>query len=623
MRQVKKPSGSSKAEVDAVFDKFFGKASAERPASSFEYAKTVLASAEVRERISEIAGKTQFADPKLMEEMGAYEKGKKKREIKTIPFNGGYFKIIRELSSDVNSAGDVYLAEKITSKNGKEHFGELVVLKMLKDEEEIVKGLNLNDAEKEYLVRRMFQEAGMEINNLNRLNHPHIVSATGEAVLFCPEGKEGGKARLVSQMEYVPHAFDNYLWSAEGENRLTNDVLEAGIQILDAISYLENYRSEGAPDGLVHNDFKLGNMGAIIKDGRLVVKMLDLDSIRPIAELVSATKEMKYSPDHCDPEEFMELHETEIAVNAKPAETIYPLGIALLHSIAKRLCIPLEIRDLRVGGYAYEEEVEHVPTARSTMIPGLDETIERTTRVSVINPDRLREALENAREADERNLMRVYLANEKKRRASGKTAKPPPEMKKLLEKHDYVIRAYLQPEIEREINWVGDRRLSPDEMEKMSKEDIAKHFGRLLADFKLDKGVEERCDLNDDHEKLLFGIKNNIRKLTREYARNNYRWYPSAHSHFSKTHEWQDALNNMLMEIAGLERKDAAEIVELAKREERGREMESVVHPEVFEAIAHCLKPRKERLDAERLKRFFEMKRNEVHNDFPEAEGAE
>ncbi len=616
MRQRNKgPVSGSRAGVDDVFDQFFEKDSAKKLAPPFEYAKTMLASAEIRERISEISGKTQFADPKLMEEMAAYEKAKKKREIKTIPFEGGYFKIVKELSSEVNSAGDVYLAEKILSKEGKELAGELVVLKMLKDEEEMVDGCGLDDAGKEYLIRRMFREAGMEINNLNRLNHPNIVSATGDAVLFYPEEREMGKARLVSQMEYVPHAFDAYLWSVGGETGLTNAVLEAGMQILDAVSYLENYRSEDAPDGLVHNDFKLGNMGAVIKDGKLVMKMLDLDSIRPIAELVSAAREMKYSPDHCDPEEFMELHETEIAVNAKPAETIYPLGIALLHSISKRLCIPLEVRDLRIGGGAYKEEVEHVPTARSTMIPGLGETVERTTRVSVINPDCLRETLENAREADERNLIRAYLANEKKRKALGKTDGPLPEMKKLLEKHDYTIRAYLESEIEREINWVGNRKLSRDEMEKMSEDDITRHFKMLLADFKLDRKVEKSCNLKKNYEKLLFGMKNNIRRLTGEYARNNYRWYSSAHSHFSKTHEWYDALHYMLMEIAELERKDAAGIVELAKKEEEGRGLETTFEPQVFEAIAHCLKPRLERPDAKKMKELFMKFKERSDND--------
>ncbi len=622
MRQDRKPENGSddaavkKRNVEDVFDAFFEDGKGKKPLPTpqkLEYAKTELASAAIRERTSEVFRKTQLADAELIKEIKALEK---RKEIKKIPFEDkcGYFEIVRKLSSDENLAGDVYLAEKVTVKNGKECREELVVLKMMKDEEEILRGLDLADADKERLIRRMFLEAGTEIKNLETLNHPNIVSATGNVVFYNPEGEETDKkeeriknARLVAQMEYLPHTFNFYLWSVEGEDDLTKDVLEAGMQILDAISYLE-------AEGLVHNDFKLRNMG-VIKDGKkLVVKMLDLDSVRPIAELVSAKNETKYSSDHCDPEEFMEFHNNEVATNAKPAETIYPLGMALLYSIAERMCVPLEIRDLRVGSYAYEEEVEQVPTIRSTLIPEVGETIERTTRVSIIDPQQLRKKLEAAKEIDERNLIRVYLANERRRKALGKSSEIPSEIKKLLEKHEYVVKLYIEPEIEREINWIGIGKLLPDEM--MSKKDIANHFEKLLADFKLDKAVEERCDLENDYEKLLLGIGYNIRRLTEKYAKNNYRWYTSACLHYSKKYEWNDALNNMLTEIAGLKGEDAAEVVELAKKEEKGRSVKTVFHPEVFEAIAYCLKPRAERLDAKSLKKIFEAKKIEL--DFPE-----
>jgi serine/threonine protein kinase len=626
MRQNGKPTNNSnnaadkKRSVEDVFDAFFGNGEGKRPLPTpqkLEFAKTELASAAIRESMGEKFRKTHFADTKLMREVEAFERRKKRKEIKEIPFEDGYFRIVRKLSSDSNAVGDVYLAEKITVKDGKEYPGELVVLKMLKNEEDLLDGLGLDDAEKKRLLKRLFHEAGTEIKNLQELKHPHIVSATGEVILYVPEEeadkKEGRtkNARLVAQMEYVPHPFDEYIWSVEGETRLTNDVLEMGVQMLDAISFLESL-------GLVHNDFKGGNMGVVISEGGFIGKMLDADSIRSIAELVSARNEMKYSPDHCDPEEFMELHNDEIAVNAKPAETIYPLGIALLYAIAERLCMPLETRDLRVGGHAYEEEVEHVPTVRSTLLPGLEETKERTTRVSVIDSGQLRKKLEETREIDERNLIRVYLANEMKRRSSDKVSEPPSEIKKLLEKYKYVIRMYMEPEIKREMNWVGDRKLTLDDVEETPRDTIVNHFKRLLSDFKLDKRVEEECDVEDEYGKLLLGIKDNIRRLTEKYARNNYRWYLSAPSHFSRTHRWYDALDGMLMKIAGLGREDAAEMIERAKKEEKGRSIETVFHPEVFEAIAYCLKPRAERPDAKSLKKIFEAKKMEVETEFPE-----
>ena len=127
------------------------------------------------------------------------------------------------------------------------------------------------------------------------------------------------------QMEYAPYTVTEVLWSLEDEAELTGNVFEMGIQLLDTTAYLERHKDEKAEWGRVNNDLKIGNLGADkeqTEDGKtkIMVVMLDLDSIRPVSEQLSIKRETKYSMDHCDPEQFMELHDSSIALNAKPDE---------------------------------------------------------------------------------------------------------------------------------------------------------------------------------------------------------------------------------------------------------------------------------------------------------------
>ncbi|NYZ76869.1 hypothetical protein H0O02_00975 [Candidatus Micrarchaeota archaeon] len=595
VKSASERTSATRQRVERVFDEMFEDILKKQPAAP---AKAAVIS--LRERASMVAHRTAFAQTILLEEHLLEKIGdafaKEKTEDERIAFDGGYFRKIRQLSSKNNTVGDVSLAVKVHVENGTEREGELVVLKMLRDEKEILgknKSCELSKEERE-LIGRLYYEAGLEMRHLERFkDNVHIVSPTGGITVDLQ------RHRLIAQMEYVPHSFHDYLWSIDGERKLSETVFEAGVQMLGAISYLANHRSEDAPEGWVNNDLKLGNMGVATEDGRMAIKMLDLDSIRPISRMLSVKKETKYSPDHCDPEKFMELHDHEVAMNAKPAETVYSLGLALLYSIAERMAVRLKYRCLIVFPAEYAEETEHVPTARSTMVPGLDEMMERTTRVSIVDCENLRSKLEKAVETDELNLLKAYIVNKKRMEATGKATADLPEIGRLMEKHSVEVACEIEPAVALGMGWLDRGKANGTGI--ADKATAAGKLRELVSGFALDDRTAASYGVKGGYEKLVLGIEFNIEKITDAYARVNYDWHLP---------DWYKAVTEMLESSAGLTREDAAKIVELAKREERGRRSESAFAPEVFEGIACCLKRRAERPDAERMAEMFMQFRN-------------
>jgi len=585
---------ATRQRIEKIFDEYFNE-SVKR--TSIENSPTIFVSCtsnpSLREKAERAVEKTVFAKTVLLEEslLKKIETDscveKKKSEEEKISFPGGYFRKVKQLSSKYNAVGDVSLAVKVYTENGKEREGELVVLKTMKSEEEIlgkreIEGLSREEKE---LLDRLYLEAGREIKNLERFkDNKHIASPTGDVII------DHKRERLIVQIEYVPHSMVDYLWNLRGEKELSDTVFDVAVQMLDTISYLENYKDGEAPFGWVNNDFKLGNVGIAIKDGRVVAKMLDLDSIRPISEMISVKKETKYSIEYCDPEKFMELHNHEVAMNAKPDETIYSLGLVLLYSISERMAVRLKDRHLIIFPAEYEEIIE----------------MERTTRVSVTNPEDLKAKLERVRETDELNLLKAYLINKNKREIRGKKESDLPEIKKLLMKHAKKVAAEIEPYIREET------RLLTSHEKKVEKsiaapEMVRKNFMTLLCSFAVDDKTADMYDAKTPYERLALGVELNAAKLTERYARNTYEWYTGAVMMYGS---WYAAIGKALEEF-GLKREDIARIVELAKREELGGDVKSTFEPFLFEGIAYCIKARKERPNAADMKRIFQELKKE------------
>ena len=308
----------------------------------------------------------------------------------------------------------------------------------------------------------------------------------------------------------------------------------------------------------------------------------------------------------------MELHDASTALNAKPDETIYSKGMVMVYALEERMSVGLKSRYLMVLPTEYEEGFER--ETRPTLLPGREIEEERTTHVNVINIKEMREKIERTRKTDELNLLRLYITNKQRRKAIGMDDYDTPEMKKLMEKHEKEIISEIVPEIQASMNWTGSRRTFAEETAVMSGEMVMKEFKNLMAGFEVSDETAHDYEAKTANEKMILGIKFNIAKLTETYARANYGWYASATSKFSNKHKWYEAVNELLVH-SGLTRDEAGKMVELAKREERGRRFDSVVKPEVFEAIAYCLKPRAERLDAEHMRDLFEIKRMESGGD--------
>ncbi len=583
---------ATRKRIEKIFDEYFdGSIGINNSATVFEPCASNLS---LREKADKAVEKTVFAKTILLEEslLKKIKTGscaeKKKDEEERVSFPGGYFKKAKQLSSKYNAVGDVSLAVKVYIENGKEREGELVVLKTMKSEEEILGRKDIEDlsVEEKELLDRLYLEAGREIKNLERFkDNEHIASPTGDVII------DHKRKRLIAQIEYVPHSINNYLWNISGEKELSDTIFDVAIQMLDTISYLENYKDKEAPFGWVNNDFKLGNVGIAIKDGRVVAKMLDLDSIRPISEMISVKRETKYSIEYCDPEKFMELHNHEVAMNAKPDETIYSLGLVLLYSISERMAVRLNDRHLIVFPVEYEEMTE----------------MERTTRVSVTNPEDLKAKLERARETDELNLLKTYLVNKNKRAARGKKESDPPEIKKLLTKHAKKVVSEIEPYIREEMKWptdyekkVGKELITPPEM-------VRKNFMALLYSFAVDDKTADMYDAKTQYERLVLGMELNTAKLTEKYARNTYEWYTGA---VMMHGGWYAAITKMFEDL-GLKREDVARIVKLAKREELGRDVKSTFKPFLFEGIAYCIKARKERPNAADMKKIFQKLKKE------------
>jgi len=575
--------------------------------SAFEIGATVMApppNAGLRERAEEVieTRKTMLATEHIREVIGVI------KEETEIPFEGGKLRKIRQLSShDTNLVGDVWLAEK-TYDDGRER--ELVVVKRIRSEEELFgkKADELRPRDR-IILDRFYQEAGEEIKNLQRFaDNEHIVSPVADVYPY--------KGRLVVQMEFVPHTLTDYSWNVDGERQLSDMFFEIGIQILDTITYLENSKDGDAPDGRVNNDFKLGNLGVdkkLMEDGktRIIAKMLDLDSIRPISKRVSMQKEMKYSLD-CDPEQFMELHDANSAFNAKPDETIYSLGMAVMYALEKRMSASLSDRSILVIPDEYEEEFDRV--SRPTLLPGEEKFDEVTTKVQVIDTENMLEKIDRARTTDELNLLKLYFTNKQRRVVLGLRDYDTPEMIKLVEKHREAIISKIMPEIYAEMKWCGHKD-TLHEVEFITKEEIEGRFKGLLYTFAVDDKTAEKYGAKDLKERLALGIKFNIGVITEDYAKANYPWYMSSLSYSVGTRGWYFTVTELLQNVAKLGKEEAGELVELAKREEKGRRLESIVKPELFEVIAYCLKERKERLNAEEMKKLFEMKRKEAMGD--------
>ncbi len=612
MRQVKAGNNNTPSKVNAAFDKAFSEM--DKPAkrySKIEVDATVFMphSGAMREKASRLkANQTIFAGTVLATEhiMEAVEDVVKEEE-KEISFPGGKLRKIRQLSSKNNAVGDVWLAEKIYDDG---RGSELVVIKMLRSKEELFskKGIDELEPYEKELLDRYYKEAGEEIKNLDRFaENRHIVSPVDRVFPH--------KGRLVVQMEFVPHTLNDYLWNVDGEVELSRTLFEAGLQILDTVAYLENHTGGDAPAGRVNNDLKLGNMGAdkeVREDGRtsIVIKMLDLDSIRPISDQLSIKRETKYSMDHCDPEQFMELHDPDSSLNAKPAETIYSMAVAFMYALEERMSVNLKTRYLIVFPTEYEEQIERF--SRSTLLPGEFKLEEVTTNVQVRNAEDMHKKIEGVRETDELNLLRLYLTNKYRIRKSGGGDYDPPEMQKLMKKYEETIINELLPEIQMNVDLFDMRRTSVNWTETMPRETILQEFRDLIKGFEADEKTSANFGAVTKTERLSLGIGFKIIYLTEAYAKSNYDWYSSAVSAFSNRHEWYGALNEMLITTAGFSREEAARLVELAKREEKGRKLESVVKPEVFEAIAHCLKPRKYRLNAAQMKKLFEVRQMEA-----------
>lgn len=610
MRQRKKGSVET---IHAAFDQTFKEFNIPRRPSAFEIGATVVAprSGILREKASRMmANKTVLAGTVMATEHIMQAIKEKKEEKKEIPFNGGRFKKIKQLSSQDNAVGDVWLAEKAYD-DGRE--SELVVIKMLRSERELFNKKEVGELEphEKELLNRYFKEAGEEIKNLIRFaENKHIVSPA--ANVFPYEG------RLVVQMEFVPHTLNEYLWNVDGEKELTDTVFEAGVQILDTISYLEKSKDdEEAPLGRVNNDLKLGNLGADTEKAddekmRIVIKMLDLDSIRPISKQLSIKRETKYSMDHCDPEQFMELHDNKTALNAKPAETVYSLAVSLIYAIGERMSAGLRTRYILVFPTEYEEVMDR--ESRPTLLPGEFEEIETTREVHVINVKEMKEKIEKTRETDELNLLKLYLSNRQRRIAAEMENHDTPEMVKLIEKHRETIVSEIMPEIYREMTFCVERN-SLTETESITREEVEGRFKGLVYSFAVDDRTAEMYGAVTSREKLALAIELNISQLTEEYARAHYYWHKNAASYPQGTHGWYPAVTELLQKVAGLTREESAKIAELAKKEEKGRRIDSVFAPEVFEAIALCLKPREERMDAERMKEQFIRFRKVINDD--------
>lgn len=573
--------------------------------SALELDATIMAApstsnGNLREKASRnMANKTILAGTVMATEQIVKAIGKKKEEKKEIPFEEGVFKKVKQLSSLDNAVGDVWLAEK-KYHDGRE--SELVVIKMLRSESELFDKKEVKDLEpgERELLNRYFQEAGEEIKNLIRFaENRHVVSPVGDVFPY--------EDRLVVQMEFVPHTLNEYLWNVNGEKELTDTILDAGIQILETIDHLEKSKDNEAPAGRVNNDLKLGNLGADKEqagDGRtrIVIKMLDLDSIRPISKQLSIKRETKYSIDHCDPEQFMELHDNSTALNAKPAETVYSMGLALMYSIGERISTGLKTRRIIVFPTEYEEVLDR--ESRPTLLPGEVKEVEVTKHVHVINVREMREKIESTRETDELNLLKLYFANKQKRVSAGLENHDTPEMVKLIEKHGEVIVREIMPEVHGELNWCGQNK-QLNEAEFITKDEIHGRFKGMIYGFEVDDKTAQWYGAETPKDRLLLGIELNIEQLTESYAKANYHWHTSAVSYSKGIKSWYTSVTELLQNVAGMEKHEAAEIVELAKKKEKGKALESTVRPEVFEAIVYCLKPRAERPDAEETKKIF------------------
>ena len=608
MMQRKKGKGDSAGRINAAFDRSFDKHDTPGRPSGFDATVFAPHNSEMREKASKVlANKTVLAGTVMATEniMQAIEKEDGKTEI---PFEGGRLRKIKQLSSKDNAVGDVWLAEKIYD-NYEE--SELVVIKMLRSEKEIFNKKEVTELEEweRGLLKRLFLEAGEEIKNLERFaDNRHVISPVGE--IFPHEG------RLVVQMEYAPHTVNEVLWEIEGECELTYNMLEMGIQLLDTTAYLEEHKDDEAELGRVNNDLKIGNLGADKETteggkNRIVVMMLDLDSIRPISNQLSIKRETKYSMDHCDPEQFMELHDNNTALNAKPDETVYSTGMVMMYALEERMSVGLENRHIMVLPTEYEEGLAR--ETRPTFLPGEFKTEEITTHVNVININEMKEKITRTRETDELNLLRLYLTNKQRRNALGVKDYDPPQMKKLMEKHETRIINEIIPEVRAGMKWLGNGGATYDEITLMRNGRIVKEFDGIIKTLEVSDETAYSYDAQTPKERLMLGIKLNIAKLTETYAKSNYEWYISASSRFSTKHSWYEAVNELLVNASGLTRSEAGKIVELAKREEKGRKLESTVKPEVFEAIAYCLKPREERMGAEQLSELFKHFRGDIH----------
>ena len=605
MRQRKIDRGRIIGESETVSGKSIKKTDIPNRPSAFEIGATVMApppNAGLREMAEEVieSKKTMMATEHIRQVIGVI------KEEKEIPFKGGKLRKIKQLSSqDMNLVGDVWLAEK-TYDDGRET--ELVVVKRMRSEEELFgKGADeLTDHDRKVLDR-FYQEAGEEIMNLQRFaDTEHIVSPVADVYPY--------DGRLVVQMEFVPHTLVDYSWSINGETQLSEMFFEIGIQMLDTITHLENSKDEKAPNGRVNNDFKLPNLGVDKKltEGktRIIGKMFDLDSIRNISGRISMQKEMKYSADHCDPEQFMELHDADSAFNAKPDETIYSLGMAFIYALEKRMSTPLKDRAILVIPDEYEEEFDRI--SRPTLLPGAEVKFDEVaTKVQVINTENMREKIEKARTTDELNLLKLYLKNKQRRAALGVEDYDTPEMVKLIEKHREAIVNELMKEIYAEMKWYGEEDLK--EAEFIAKEEIEGRFKGLLYTFAVDDESAKRYGAETLKERLMLGIKSNIDVITEDYAKANYPWYISSLSYSTGTRGWYSTVMELLQNVGKLSKEEAGKLVELAKREEKGKKPESIVKPEVFEAIAYCLKPRKERRGAEELSGLFRHLRGDIH----------
>jgi serine/threonine protein kinase len=285
------------------------------------------------------------------------------------------FTIEKKLSSEQNMAGDVYKATR--TWDGKEYGN--VVLKTLKKKH--LKGPRER-------LDNMMKDADAEISNLHRFKDcMHIVKPTGEPFAL-------KDSRLVAQMEYLPRSFSSYLLGIETEDALTKAILCGGIQLFRAIHYLKN-------KGCTYIDMKESNLGMDLVGNEWMIKLLDADSIVPTGPRTKSA--IRYTTKYIDPEKLMLLHEPGVGLLADPSETIYSTGLTLLYAIARRVGVSVRrVVDVSELVNRHHEE-------------GEDDSSQRVSRVSIYQPDKLKEKIEKLRALDEMNLIKVFYLNEANR----------------------------------------------------------------------------------------------------------------------------------------------------------------------------------------------------------------